>query len=100
MINLLFLGEIVGRAGIQALKNGLGDLKKHYQVDYTMINAEGMTNGYGIGKMHSQQISLIGLTKFPSHILSLSSACTFPAHSPSAIRAAVSVFLITIFPPA
>ena len=61
MINLLFLGEIVGRAGIQALKNGLGDLKKHYQVDYTMINAEGMTNGYGIGKMHSLQLGKLGI---------------------------------------
>lgn len=61
MINLLFLGEIVGRAGIQALKNGLPALKEKYQVDYTMINAEGMTNGYGIGKMHSLQLGKLGV---------------------------------------
>ena len=61
MINLLFLGEIVGRAGIQALKNGLPKIKEKYEIDYTMINAEGMTNGYGIGKMHSLQLGKLGI---------------------------------------
>ncbi len=61
MINMLFLGEIVGRAGIQALKNGLPALKEKYHVDYTLINAEGMTNGYGIGKMHSLQLGKLGI---------------------------------------
>ncbi len=61
MINLLFLGEIVGRAGIQALKNGLPALKEKYDVDYTIINAEGMTNGYGIGRMHSLQLGKLGI---------------------------------------
>lgn len=61
MINVLFLGEIVGRAGIQALKNGLAAIKERYEVDYTIINAEGMTNGYGIGKMHSLQLGKLGI---------------------------------------
>lgn len=61
MINMLFLGEIVGRAGIQALKNGLPAIKEQYGVDYTMINAEGMTNGFGIGKMHSLQLGKLGV---------------------------------------
>ncbi len=61
MLNILFLGELVGRPGIQALKNGIGELKKKHQVDYTIINAEGMTNGFGIGKLHSQQLGKLGI---------------------------------------
>ena len=61
MINILFLGEIVGRPGIQSLKAGLSDLKKEYNVDFTMINCEGMTNGFGIGRQHSLQLGKMGI---------------------------------------
>ena len=61
MVNILFLGEIVGRCGIGALKNGLGTIKTKYDVDYTVINGEGMTNGYGIGKAHSVQLGKLGV---------------------------------------
>ena len=61
MVNILFLGEIVGRCGIGALKNGLGAIKTKYDVDYTIINGEGMTNGYGIGKAHSVQLGKLGV---------------------------------------
>ncbi len=61
MVNILFLGEIVGRCGIGALKNGLGAIKTKYDIDYTIINGEGMTNGYGIGKAHSVQLGKLGV---------------------------------------
>ena len=61
MINILFLGEIVGRPGIQSLKAGLSDIKKEYCVDFTMINCEGMTNGFGIGRQHSLQLGKMGI---------------------------------------
>ena len=56
MIRLLFLGEITGRPGITALKKGLASLKTEYEIDYTIANGEGMTNGFGIGKAHSIQL--------------------------------------------
>ena len=52
MTNILFLGELVGRCGIASLKTGLAGIKTKYSVDYTVINGEGMTNGYGNGKEH------------------------------------------------
>ncbi|MBQ0071378.1 MAG: YmdB family metallophosphoesterase [Spirochaetales bacterium] len=61
MIRILFLGELVGRCGIAALKNGLASVKTKYDVDYTVINGEGMTNGYGLGKMHSMQLGKLGI---------------------------------------
>ena len=61
MIRLLFLGEITGRPGITALKKGLASLKTEYEIDYTIANGEGMTNGFGIGKAHSIQLGKMGV---------------------------------------
>ena len=61
MTNILFLGELVGRCSIASLKTGLAGIKTKYSVDYTVINGEGMTNGYGIGKQHSMQLGKLGI---------------------------------------
>ena len=61
MINVLFLGEIVGRCGIASLKSSLNKIKDRHSVDYTIINGDGMTNGYGIGKAHSIQLGKLGV---------------------------------------
>ena len=61
MIKILFLGEVTGRPGITAVKNGLQALKTEYSIDYTIANGEGMTNGFGIGKAHSLQLGKLGV---------------------------------------
>ena len=61
MIRMLFLGEVTGRPGITAIKNGLAGLKTEYGIDYTIANGEGMTNGFGIGKAHSLQLGKLGV---------------------------------------
>lgn len=61
MVKILFLGEVTGRPGIAALKNGLQSLKTEYNIDYTIANGEGMTNGFGIGKAHSLQLGKLGV---------------------------------------
>lgn len=61
MIRILFLGEIVGRAGITTVKKHLEELKKEYDVDYTIANGEGATNGFGIGTQHAIQLSKNGI---------------------------------------
>lgn len=60
-INFLFLGEIVGRAGIQSIKSGLAGLKEKYNPDYIVANAEGTTNGFGLGRQHSAQLFKMGI---------------------------------------
>ena len=60
-LKFLFLGEITGRAGIAALKNGLKELKADLGVDFTIANAEGTTNGFGLGKAHSAQLMKLGV---------------------------------------
>ena len=61
MINILFTGEITGRPGIQCTKVLLDKIKKENDVDYTVSNCEGMTNGFGIGKAHASQLAKMGV---------------------------------------
>lgn len=61
MIRVLFLGEIVGRPGIATLKKELATLKKDFDIDYTIANAEGCSNGFGLGVAHSIQLSKLGI---------------------------------------
>ena len=60
-LNVLFLGEIVGRAGIACLKKGLKGLKQKYEADLCIANGEGTTNGFGLGFPHSVQLSKLGI---------------------------------------
>lgn len=61
MINILFLGEIVGRCGGNALRKDLARIKTQYNVDYTIANGEGVTNGYGIQKAHAVMLGKFGI---------------------------------------
>lgn len=60
-IKILFLGEIVGRPGIQSVKLGLKALKDKYGADLVVANAEGTTNGFGLGRQHSVQLFKMGI---------------------------------------
>lgn len=60
-IRILFLGEIVGRPGIHALKSGLKKFTESKRVDFVVANGEGTTNGFGIGKNHALQLLKIGV---------------------------------------
>jgi metallophosphoesterase (TIGR00282 family) len=60
-IRILFLGEIVGRPGIHAIRDGLKILKKEKEIDFVVANGEGTTNGFGIGKNHALQLLKIGV---------------------------------------
>ena len=60
-IRILFLGEIVGRPGILAIRDGLRSFRKDHHIDFVVANAEGATNGFGIGKNHAIQLLKIGI---------------------------------------
>ncbi len=60
-IRVLFLGEIVGKPGIHTVKQALKDLKVQREIDLVIANAEGATNGFGLGKAHSMQLLKLGV---------------------------------------
>lgn len=47
-INVLCLGDLVGRPGRRAIREGLPEVKQRLGVDFTIVNVENATNGAGI----------------------------------------------------
>ena len=54
----LVLGEVVGRAGFTAVKNGLKTIK---DIDVVIANGEGISNGYGITKLNAINLMKCGV---------------------------------------
>jgi metallophosphoesterase (TIGR00282 family) len=50
----------VGKAGIYALKKGLPELRKTHAVDWVIVNADGATGGWGLGRNHAAYIRKLG----------------------------------------
>jgi metallophosphoesterase (TIGR00282 family) len=47
-MRLLFLGDVVGRSGRQALVRMLPELKRRYALDFVIVNGENAAGGFGI----------------------------------------------------
>jgi 2',3'-cyclic-nucleotide 2'-phosphodiesterase len=47
-MRLLFLGDVVGRPGRQAVVDGLPGLRQRYALDFVIINGENAAGGFGI----------------------------------------------------
>ncbi len=60
-IRVLYLGEIVGKAGVYCVKNSLHNLKKEYGIDFVIGNGDGVTGGFGLGKNHSVYLRKLGV---------------------------------------
>ena len=49
-MNILFCGDVVGRAGREVVTQHLPHLKKQLQLDFIIVNGENAANGFGITK--------------------------------------------------
>jgi metallophosphoesterase (TIGR00282 family) len=47
-MRLLFLGDVVGRAGRKALIETLPELRRRYRLDFVIVNGENAAGGFGI----------------------------------------------------
>jgi metallophosphoesterase (TIGR00282 family) len=59
-MNILFLGDVVGKTGRTALKTHLPKLKKRYKPHCTIVNGENAAHGFGINKTIAQELHDIG----------------------------------------
>jgi metallophosphoesterase (TIGR00282 family) len=55
-MRLLFLGDIVGRSGREALIERLPGIRKHMQLDFVVVNGENATSGAGLTGEHAKLI--------------------------------------------
>ena len=60
-IRVVFIGEIVGKAGVFCVKKLLPGLIKEKNIDFVVANGEGATGGFGLGKNHSIYLHKLGI---------------------------------------
>ncbi|GHT94089.1 metallophosphoesterase [Spirochaetia bacterium] len=59
-VNILYVAELVGKAGIYAFKKGLAALKRQKHIDFVIACADGATGGNGLGRNHAAYIRKLG----------------------------------------
>jgi len=60
-MKILYIAEIVGKAGVYALKKCLPELKKEKNPDFIIACADGATGGNGLGRNHAAYIRKLGV---------------------------------------
>lgn len=60
-MRILYIAEIVGKAGLYAVRHLLPTLRAERGIDFVIANGDGTTNGYGIGKSHAIQLHKLGI---------------------------------------
>lgn len=60
-MNILVIGDIVGEAGMKALAANISNLKKQYNIDFTIVNGENSADGMGITKKILYEMYSLGV---------------------------------------
>lgn len=63
-MNILFIGDIVGRAGRRAVRIYLDNLKKEFELDFVIANGENSAGGFGITKKVAAELYGSGINFF------------------------------------
>jgi len=63
-MNLLFIGDIVGKPGRKMVKKHLPTLKKEYKIDYVIANYENAAHGFGITEKVYKELKNAGVDIF------------------------------------
>lgn len=64
MIKILFIGDTVGRQGRMAVSKLLPELKKKYEIDYTIMNGENLSHGKGMTIKNMDEMHECGVDFF------------------------------------
>ena len=60
-MNILFVGDIVGKVGRKALKKNLSFVRKKYNIDFVIANGENISNGRGMNQKHYKFLKELGI---------------------------------------
>ncbi|QDY69140.1 TIGR00282 family metallophosphoesterase [Qingshengfaniella alkalisoli] len=55
-MRILFLGDVVGRAGRQAITTRLAELRQQWSIDFIIVNGENATSGIGVSPDHAKAL--------------------------------------------
>jgi metallophosphoesterase (TIGR00282 family) len=89
-MNILFIGDIIGRPGRELVRKGLRGLDEHHGVDLVILNAENSANGFGITKDIGDALLGWGVDVMTSgnHIWDKREAIDYIAKEPRLLRPA------------
>ena len=65
-MNILFLGDLVGKNSFYFLKKNLGNICNKYNINFVIVNAENIAEGYGITPELSNNLFQIGVNVISS----------------------------------
>jgi len=71
-MKILYIAELVGKAGIFALKNTITELKNRCPCDFLIVCADGVTGGNGLGRSHAAYIHKLG-----ANVITLGECCFY-----------------------
>jgi metallophosphoesterase (TIGR00282 family) len=71
-MKILYVAELVGKAGIFSLKKALIELKTHLSWDFLIVCADGATGGNGLGHSHAAYIHKLG-----ANVITLGECCFY-----------------------
>lgn len=60
MKNLLFIGDVVGKSGCDFLAEKLPQVKRNYNIDITVVNAENSAMGNGVSRSSAESVIRAG----------------------------------------
>ncbi|MGZ5890446.1 MAG: YmdB family metallophosphoesterase, partial [Hyphomicrobium sp.] len=87
-MRLLFLGDIVGRPGRQAVIEALPGLRRRYRLDFVAINGENAAGGFGITEPILEEILEAGadVVTLGNHAFDQKEALVFIERQPRLLR--------------
>ena len=60
-MKIIFIGDIVGRSGREALNKNINFIKEKFQPEIIIANAENAASGYGLTKKIAEEFFNIGI---------------------------------------
>jgi len=87
-MRILFLGDVVGRAGRKAVLEALPQLRRRYNLDFVIVNAENAAGGFGITEAILEELVEAGAdaVTLGNHAFDQKEALVFIERQPRLIR--------------
>ncbi len=88
-MKIIFIGDIVGKSGREAIKKNLPTIKKKYNPDVIIANAENAAAGYGLTKKIANELFDLGINVITlgNHAWDQREMLSYIEESPKIIRA-------------
>lgn len=87
-MKILFLGDVMGRAGRRAVSENLSRLKSEWRLDFVVVNGENASSGMGLSGEHAKAILDVGADciTLGDHAFDQKDMLQFIEHEPRIIR--------------